>query len=292
MTVFRQLLAATDFSEPATQAVERAALIARELGASLELIHVANLGLLTHFQQLVADVPADLEKRLLNALQDELGEQADRLQGKYAISVHTRVAAGPLVPELCGQVDDLTADLVVLGAQGSSLMRRLLMGSTATRMVKQCTHPVLVVKQPARQPYRDVLIPTDFSTPSQRTLEHALALAPQAALQLLHAFEVPFEGRLRLAGIEDDTLYDYRVAARQKAQQDMLDLCQAVGLPPHGARMTVVHGKPLQQILDHANHCDLIVMGKHGASLVEEFLLGSITRQVLAEAPCDVLVSV
>jgi len=38
--------------------------------------------------------------------------------------------------------------------------------------------------------------------------------------------------------------------------------------------------------------CDLIVLGKHGESMVEELLLGSVTKQVLAESQGDVLVSI
>ena len=35
---------------------------------------------------------------------------------------------------------------------------------------------------------------------------------------------------------------------------------------------------------------DLIVIGKHGRSMVEEWLLGGVTRHVLAGSKCDVLV--
>ncbi|MEO8250654.1 MAG: universal stress protein [Burkholderiales bacterium] len=37
--------------------------------------------------------------------------------------------------------------------------------------------------------------------------------------------------------------------------------------------------------------CDLIVIGKHGRSMVEELLVGSVTSHVLAESAGDVLVS-
>ena len=37
--------------------------------------------------------------------------------------------------------------------------------------------------------------------------------------------------------------------------------------------------------------CDLIVIGKHGAGMVEDFLLGSVTKHVLAESVGDVLMS-
>ncbi|MCC6473053.1 MAG: universal stress protein, partial [Burkholderiales bacterium] len=34
-----------------------------------------------------------------------------------------------------------------------------------------------------------------------------------------------------------------------------------------------------------------IVMGKHGESALEDLMLGSITKEVLARSQCDVLVS-
>jgi len=40
------------------------------------------------------------------------------------------------------------------------------------------------------------------------------------------------------------------------------------------------------------NDSDLIVIGKHGASLLQDWLLGSVTKQVLAQSQGDVLMSV
>ncbi|MCW5586962.1 MAG: universal stress protein [Chromatiales bacterium] len=37
--------------------------------------------------------------------------------------------------------------------------------------------------------------------------------------------------------------------------------------------------------------CDLIVVGKHGRSVMEDLLVGSVTSHVLAESVGDVLVS-
>ena len=37
-------------------------------------------------------------------------------------------------------------------------------------------------------------------------------------------------------------------------------------------------------------NADLIVVGKHGSHIAEELLIGSVTKHVLAESQCDLLV--
>ncbi|MBK6336610.1 MAG: universal stress protein [Betaproteobacteria bacterium] len=54
----------------------------------------------------------------------------------------------------------------------------------------------------------------------------------------------------------------------------------------------IVRGDPAQQIIaiEQEVDADLIVVGKHGAHIAEELLLGSVTKHVLGESQCDVLV--
>jgi len=289
-----RLLVATDLSDPARHAAVRAAMIARETGASLDLVHVVSLGLLEKLRRLVAEIPVGLEQRILDATQEEMRELAAALLRQYGVSSGVHVVSGPLLSELATQTDQSSADLVVLGARGASVMRHLLLGSTAERMIRRASCPMLVVKQVPRERYRTLLVPVDFSPCSLRALSNARALAPAAAILLLHAFAVPFEGKLVLAGVDDDTIQRYRMAAEQEALQKLRELCGEAGLSPAEVRLMVLRGDPLQHIIqqEQERNCDLIVMGKHGESLVEDLLLGSVTKHVLTESRGDVLVSV
>ena len=55
-----------------------------------------------------------------------------------------------------------------------------------------------------------------------------------------------------------------------------------------------MHGDASQVVLEQEQvfDCDLIVMGKHGKNLLEELIVGSVTKKVLAESQGDVLVSI
>ncbi|MDP1952513.1 MAG: universal stress protein [Betaproteobacteria bacterium] len=294
MATLNRLLAATDLSDPARHAVDRAALIAKETGASLDLVHVASLAPLEELRRFAANIPAELEQRILDAAREELRELAAALLQHHSVSAGVRVVSGPLRAQLAAQADETSADLIVLGAHGASFMRHLLLGSTAERMISRASRSMLVVKQTAHERYRNVLVPVDFSPSSVPALRHARAVAPSAEIVLLHAFEVPFEGKLRFAGVDDDTVHHYRLAAKQDALQKLRALCDEAELPRHAARLMVLHGDPSRRIIEQEQEqdCDLIAIGKHGESMLEDLLLGSVTRRVLSESQCDVLVSV
>lgn len=294
MARLNRLLAATDLSAPARHAVERAAFVARETGAALDLVHVTSLAPLEKLRRLVAAIPDELEQRMLDAAGQELRELAAALQRQHGVCAGVHLGAGPLLSELTRYADERAADLVVLGARGANFMRHLLLGSTAERMASRTSRPLLVVKQAAHERYRSLLVPVDFSPSSLPALRHARAIAPSAEIILLHIFEVPFEGKLRVAGVDDETIQRYQIAAEQEALQKLQRLCDQAGWKPRDARRMVLRGDPLQRIIEQEQEqdCDLIVMGKHGESLLEQLFLGSVARHVLAESQGDVLVSV
>lgn len=294
MTRINRLLAATDLSAPARHAAERAALLANLHGATLDLLHVTAAGPLDKLRRLVREIPVEAEQRLLDAVREDLRQLAASLQHHHGVAAGIHVVTGAVVPRLNERADAMGADMVVLGARGAGFMQHLLLGSTAEKMLSRATRPLLVVKQPPHENYRRLLVPVDFSPASLPSLRIARAVAPMAEIVLLHAFDVPFEGKLRLAGVPEDTVVQYRTAAREEALQRMRQLLADAGILPEAALLLVQHGDPWRHIIEQEQEqdCDLIVMGRRGESPLEEFLLGSVTKHVLADCQGDVLVSV
>ncbi|HLP97339.1 MAG TPA: universal stress protein [Sideroxyarcus sp.] len=288
------MLAATDLSAPARHAVERAALVAKATNAGLDLFHVASLAPLEKMRRLVAEIPAELEQRILDAAREELRELAASLLHQHGVAANVSVVSGSLLKELEDSADALSADLIVFGARGASFMRHLLLGSTAERMIGKATRPMLVVKQAAHERYRTLLLPVDFSPASLAAIRNARAVAPDAEIILLHVFDVPFEGQLQFAGIDQDVIQHYRIAAQLEATGRLDALCEQAGLPRQSTRLIVLHGDPSLRIIEQEQEqdCDLIVMGRRDEKEIEELLLGSVTRQVLSGSQCDVLIAV
>ena len=137
-------------------------------------------------------------------------------------------------------------------------------------------------------------MPVDFSPSSLRAIKHARCIAPLADIVLLHAFDIPFEEKMRFANVGDEAIKHYRDLTKQEAFQKLMVLRDEAGLSPDTSSLLVLHGDARLRIIEQEQErdCDLIVMGKHGKSFLEGLLLGSVTEHVLSEAQNDVLVSI
>ena len=293
MTNLKRILAATDFSAPARHAAERAALLSSATGASLDLLHVANFARLEKLLQRLIQTDADLAERVAEAARERLRDLAALLEERYHVDAGIHVATGSVLAAIRREADSERPGLVVCGATGESVIRHLLLGSTAERLLSRAPCPVLVVKQVPRSDYRQLVVAVDLSPSSVRAIRHAQIVAPKADLVVVHVFEVPFEGHMRYAGVNDQTIDRYRDLARQEAVERLHALSEEAGLAAHAVPLKVLHGNPVVRILEQEQEqdCDLIVMGKGDQSGLEELLLGSVTKRVLAESQGDVLVS-
>lgn len=292
MTPIQNLLAATDFSDLSRLAAERAARLASATGARLHLVHALSSGALAQLEQLLGRESA-VPAQLIEQAQQTLDALAHELSTAHGLAVDRVVLQGAVLEQLTQEANRVQADIVAVGAHGAGFVRHFLLGSTAERLLRKSAHPMLVVKQAAHGPYRRVLVAVDFSVWSAPLIELARAVAPGAHLVLLSAYEVPFEGKLRLASVSEDTIESYRVASHQAASFQLQALAADAGLMPSDWTPCIPHADPSQAIIEHerALDCDLIVIGKQGHSRTEDLLLGSVTKHVLVESVGDVLVA-
>jgi nucleotide-binding universal stress UspA family protein len=139
--------------------------------------------------------------------------------------------------------------------------------------------------------FKTILMPTDFSEPSQRALEYATELGRRlgASLHLLHVIYFPIETAaspegywLDLGGIRQQMREDAerRIQALASSLQGIEATTQVVeGTTPARAIVSVAKERPVQ----------MIVMGTHGHGGVTHLLLGSVAERVVRTAACPVL---
>jgi nucleotide-binding universal stress UspA family protein len=137
---------------------------------------------------------------------------------------------------------------------------------------------------------RLILHPTDFSDCSNHAFQAALDLARQygATVLVLHVVET--------LGPENVTYGEATSQLQPESYRVRLaaDLKRLTSPPDSGVtvRHLLAEGDAAEQIDQAAqdHHSDLIVMGTHGRTRLERFLMGSIAEKTIRLASCPVLV--
>jgi len=131
-----------------------------------------------------------------------------------------------------------------------------------------------------------ILLPTDFSAPSERAAAYALQLAKRdkAVLQVVHVVDIN----------KDIAAFFVSAGAEFLVEEAERSLGKFVSRLKGYKNITaeVLTGVPHQQIVSYAKKkkSDLVVIGSHGKGMVGRFLVGSNTERVLRKAGCPVLV--
>ncbi len=135
-----------------------------------------------------------------------------------------------------------------------------------------------------------IIVPTDFSATANNAVKQAFILATmlQAQVTVIHA-RVMYEDdpslipeKLRSLKKDEE---EYEKELRQRLKENVSD----VNIP---VNYELIRGYSAPSaILNYLNttSADLVVIGTHGRSGVEHFLIGSVTEKVVRYAPCPVL---
>ena len=135
-----------------------------------------------------------------------------------------------------------------------------------------------------------ILVPTDFSQPSDAAQLYATMLADafEATLHLLHVIPDPLD----LGWAVDAADLPQLLERTERAVHERLQKGVTPGLgQKHPTRIAVDTGAPASKILEYASQhgIDLIVMGTRGRGTVERVWVGSVTQGVLHHATCPVV---
>jgi nucleotide-binding universal stress UspA family protein len=134
--------------------------------------------------------------------------------------------------------------------------------------------------------YDDVLLPTDGSEGARGAAEHAIELAAtyDATLHTLYVVDTDV-GTGTGAGIGQ--VLDALEAAGETAIDRLVDRATEGGVT--AVEGSVAQGPPHRVILEYVDDrgVDLVVMGTHGRTGLDRYLLGSVTEKVvrLSDAP-------
>ena len=284
--MFDKILFPTDGSDGAEAVFDHALDMADAHDAT---IHVVNVADTTHDS--VTQVRGEVIDALERAGAETVREAASRASD-HGVPTVTEVLQGEPYQTVVDYAETYDIDLVIMPTHGRRGLKRFLLGSTTERVVRRSEVPVLTVRPDddvtVRHPYERVLVPTDGSASAAAALDVGVGVAgvADAALHLVSVVDV--------ARLGVDVRADVQTAALEAAAEDIVDeattRASEAGVDP--AATSVEFGGSVARTLQSyvADHdIDLVVVGTHGRTGFDRYVLGSVAESLVRTAPVPVL---
>jgi universal stress protein E len=289
---YKRILVAVDFSAHSEAAFQQAIWLARTQGASVVLAHtLPDLREVAHRASALAKL--DLLQGEGELFQKEIRQASDnkmcRIIEKYRaddLDIKYETLLGDPFVELIHAVQSEHYDLVLAGSRGMAGWKQILVGSTATRLIRKCPASVWIVKAEHVGPPKVVLAPTDFSAVSWKAVKQGFSIAQQAkaTFHLLHVInerDTPVEIAAHAIRKEINVAVEKRLNHALESMQ--IDRSQI--------QVHLSIGAPWQEVGRFAQNLgvDLIAMGTVGRGGIQGLLLGNTAEKVLRTSDCSIL---
>ena len=282
--MYERIVVGTDLSKTAGVATDRAAGLARRLGAELFLVHAGR----------------------------DPGDGFAKLAADYGGT--PVVESGNPVEVLLSETERVGADLLVVGSVGMSGARRFLLGSVPNKISHHAGTDLLIVKTDhlpdTVADYSKILVGTDGSPTAMRAVDAASRLAKSLdATELIvcaHEF-LSEQEKSQLAADPNDPVaqwgaggasrgtpdeFKWRISGAAQAE-DVLERAAERALKQGvEAEVRAPEGHPAEVLCSIAKDegFDVIVVGSVGMTGARRFMLGNVPHRVSHSAPTDVLI--
>lgn len=143
------LLAPTDFSRPARNAVNYASEMAKRMKAKLVLFHVYPPPVPVSEIPIVIPLPAQSETYIVKKL-NRIKKDLLSKRGNKNLDIEVGYACGLPVDEIYLYSLKHKVDFIIMGMQGKSFLKEKLIGSTTTSLIQKCKVPVLSIDRKVR----------------------------------------------------------------------------------------------------------------------------------------------
>jgi nucleotide-binding universal stress UspA family protein len=145
----RQVIAGTDFSDPALPAIKAAADEATRIRGSLMVVHSLDLVWSPAAYPALAfgGAPFNISSKDIAELEASATERIQESLKQLGIQGDALVTTGAAGAELVAIAEERNAELVVVGTIGRTGLRRALLGSVAETVVRQAACSVLIVRR-------------------------------------------------------------------------------------------------------------------------------------------------
>lgn len=222
----------------------------------------------------------------------------DRVQQRFPnATVSGAVMVGESKDAIIEEAANWPADLVVMGARGRRGLARVLLGSVSQTVLLYGSCSTLIARRPggaSNESLSRVLVAIDNSEHSRRALNWVKELPWPAhtEIKLIGVLNPRLEGHADgFSALYKSASASERLKAIEQTRQFLMDSGANLSETLTNKITTeVLEGLPGEQILKKASEWDsqLIVMGSRGHGGLSKLWLGSVSQEVVLQAPCPV----
>ena len=144
MVAIKNILVATDFSEPSNVALAYGRDLARNYNARLHVMHVVEDVMLRYSTEVGLALPA-LQEDLVVAARRDLDSRITDEDRRQLNAVAVIDTGANIATAICDYAKNNKIDLIVTGTHGRGVVQHFLMGSVAERVVRTAPCPALTV---------------------------------------------------------------------------------------------------------------------------------------------------
>jgi nucleotide-binding universal stress UspA family protein len=317
----KKIMCAIDFSDFTNIILSYGKSLATEFGSTLYLCHIVSGTLMVSSLGHSYITYTDIESDRIQSAKDRL----EKLAKKLDMECETIVSSGHAPEKIDETARENNIDMVIAATHGGSGIKRFLIGSVTDRLVKIIQCPLLVLHAQGDQltlpiekniKLKRILVGCDFSPDSKLAFDHALSLAQEFQTQLYLAHVLRSAEQIELSASDyikiqggDYTNWgrsEYLDLQKNEGQEDLKNKPnlpnslekQLSDMVPEDSRnwctpiTILLKGQPYKELIDYADQkkVDMIVLGVHGHSLLERFIVGSTADRIISLASCPVLV--
>jgi nucleotide-binding universal stress UspA family protein len=272
----KTILVPTDFSKEASHALEAAAVIARQTGATIQVLHVLQTAYEREYNSGAA-IPQEMKEKLEQA-KEEVNKKLENSINPFrekGIHMEPYIKIGSVFQQVSDIIAKEKIDLIVMGTSGASGLLEMLDGSNTERVVRYASCLVLTVARKIHGfKLQKAVLATNF-----KDITHTF-------VEKLNHLQESFGFELQILYV--NTPLDYQTTFAIEKRLDTF-------LAKHDFKNYTTH------IVDHYSvedgitafarktGADIIAMATHGRTGLSHLLDGSVTENVVNNCPTPVL---
>ena len=263
----KRILVPVDFSPTSKKAFRFAVDIASKSGGSIVLYHLytpgtrAALGLKENLKEYNKFIEGTSLKRLQRLKKRVLGDTPE-------VQVSTIVGRTPVINNILGFAEHNHIDMIVMGTQGSGGLKRVTIGSTATKIIAKSDIPVLLVPEKfERKLPEKIVFASNFHKADRKALPVAFEITRLFGALLTFVNLSDPDGLL--AESDQNNFEIYAFGLQREFNDTRIQFKQI--------KTSIV--KKIENLYEQIPY-DLLIMARRKLGLLDRFFQGSFTKKM------------